>query len=220
MPKELVNWCMGQPHDVLSVRHVQHQKFGLKYLQPPIQPSEATAFIQLVRPMLARRIGKMQAGIFSTMRETIDARMGLDDASWREVNLFETLHPIVFKSICRAMYGLPLCENDDFLDAFESFNTGIGAGAVLLGQYLPSFITPVIGLLFSMVVGVYRTRVLKFILPVAEERSKNIKLENTDPSSDDDCSEDIMTWAITNSSDTAPSTIANNFLSLVSSTFQ
>lgn len=130
------------------------------------------------------------------MGETIDARMGLDEASWREVNLYEITHPVVFQSICRALVGAPLCDDDEFLDAFHTFSTGVGAGAVIIGQYLPSLITPLIGFLFSIPVSVYR---------------KSVEI-----SSASGPQEHLMKRALTAFSDAPPLPIANDLLTMVS----
>lgn len=219
MPKEQIHWLMNQSPNVLSTLKVQLKKFGMKYLEPPKPHGKESPFVQSVHPVLSNKIGKMQAGIFNTMRETIDERMGLDEVSWREVNLFEIMHPVVFKSICCAMFGAPLCENDNFLDCFHTFSSGVGAGAVIIGQYLPSLLAPLTGFLFAIPVRVYRNKVLKFILPVAEERRKNINLGSTDPLFVDDGSKDLMTRALTTFSDAPPLLIANDLLTMVSSNF-
>lgn len=218
LPQEQLHWFMSQSSNVLSVREVQDKKFGLKYLRPTKSRGEESAFIEVLRPVFSRKIGKMQAGMFNTMRNTLDARMGLDETTWREVNLFETMHLAVFQSVCRALVGAPLCENDKFFESFRAFNSGIGTGAVIIGQYLPSFMTFLIGSFFSIFVGVYRTRVLRFIVPVAKERRRNTKLESSDPLFVDDWSEDLLTRALTTFGDATPQTIANDILTLVSLT--
>ena len=223
VPKELVNWLTHEPPDVLSNREVQTKKFGLKYWRSSEDRGNKqhyeSAFVNAMRVVLSRKIGKMQAEIFGTMRETIDARMGLDETSWREVNLFATMQAVVFKSVCCALFGSPLCNNEDFLDAFLAFNTGVGFGAILLGQYLPSLICLLVGHLYSIPVNVYRARVLRFILPVAEERKKRTKLDKDDPQLLDDWSTDLLTRGLTLFSEESHLTIANDLLSLVSSNY-
>ena len=222
VPKELVNWLTHEPPSVLSNREVQYKKFGLKYLRTVDridQQQHESAFVNAMRVVLSRKIGKMQAEIFNTMRETIEARMELDEPSWREVNLFATMQPVVFKSICCALFGAPLCNNDDFLNAFQAFNTGVGLGAIFLGQYLPSLICPLVGWLYSIPVSVYRTRVLRFIVPVAEECKKRTKMNKADPPLADDCSTDLLARGLTIFSEETPLNISNDLLSLVSSNY-
>lgn len=76
VPKEQIHWLMNQPPDVLSTLKVQVQKFGMKYLEPPKPEGKESPFVPVVHPVLGSNVGKMQAGIFNTMRETFDARMG------------------------------------------------------------------------------------------------------------------------------------------------
>ncbi|MCJ1423252.1 hypothetical protein MMC29_001134 [Sticta canariensis] len=218
VPKELVNWLTHESPNVFSARPVQYKKFGLKYWRTSDRINSQqyeSAFVNTIRVLLSRKIGKMQAEIFDTMRETIDARMGLDETSWREVNLFATLQPVIFKSIGCAVFGAPLCKNDDFLNAFQAFNTGLGAGAILLGQCLPSFICPLVGYLYSIPVSVYRTRVLRFIVPVVEERKKRTRLDKADPQLADDWSTDLMTQGLTTFSEETTLAISNDLLALM-----
>lgn len=142
--------------------------------------------------------------------------MGQDDISWRKVCLFQSMNNIVFKTTNSVLVGSPLCHNQKYLDSIGSFSTWLGISAVIIGQYVPRFTTFLFGNLASLVVYVYRSKCLKFLLPVIKERMKNIKMERSDSSVVYVETEDFITWTTIALPKASPTQVADLILFLVS----
>ena len=202
------------PDSMLSARAVHDEKLAVKYLMNPIKPEHAQAISIAVRQDLTRNLGKTQPAIFETMRQSLDAAWSRDATSWSEVTLFETLQDVIFRATNCILVGSPLCHEEKYLDSLFRFTTWLGAGAVIVGQYAPWFMTPILGYVASIPVNIYRRKSMKFLLPVVKERMQSIRAAEKDMPSNE--SLDLITWTILASKDSTPDEVAELILFLVS----
>lgn len=205
---------MDQPEEVLSERAVQNEKFCIGYLTPTIDHHHDSSILTAVRRELTQNMGKTQADVFTTMRDTIDTNLGLD-ASWHEINLYQSMQEVVFKSTNRILVGAPLCDDAQYQGAISKFSVWLGALAIIIGQYMPWFLTPILGHLAFFPVNMYRKRAQRLLLPLCEERLKSMASATKHVS---DGPKDLITWVIQrlDGGPTTPTMIADNILSLVS----
>lgn len=216
LPKEHIRWLIEQPEDVLAHHAVVMERLALKYLVPQMDPTHIESMILAVKRKLGRNFDKTQVPLFNKLQESIDAAMGLDDISWRQVCVFQIMNTVVFKSTNSVLVGSPLCHNEKYWDSIGSFSTWLGASAVIIGQYVPRFTAPLVGNLASVAVYVYRRKCLKFLLPVIKERMEDIKRKSSDPSAVYEETEDLLTWIIMALPNASPAQVAHLILSLVS----
>ena len=222
VPKEHIGWLMDQPGDVLSGRKVQEEKFAFKYIVPTFDLHSDLGLINVIRRDLTRNLGRTQADIFEEMRRSIDATMGLEDASWREVSLFPIMQEIVFRSTLRVLVGLPLCRDEKYLRFLSSFAVWLGFGAVVVGQLVPWFLSPLLGLLVTIPVHISKARSLRHLTPIVSQRMENIKRMRADSSFVYDEPKDVITWYVMNVLDgestrqSNPETVAEKLLFVVS----
>lgn len=216
LPKEHIRWLIDQPEDLLADHAVTMERLALKYLTPKMDPTHIESMIRTVKRELGRNFGNTQAALFNKLRESIDATIGLDESSWRQVCLFQIMNTVVFQSSNAILVGSPLCHNEKYLGSIGSFSTWLGMSAVIIGQYVPWFTAPLFGTLASVAVNLYRRRCLKFLLPVVKERMEKIKRKRSDPSFIYDETKDVMTWLIIALPNASPTQVADQILFLVS----
>ena len=80
-----------QPESVLSARLPQVGRFAIDYLSPGLDFNHGLFMMDVVRKDLTRNLGRLQGDVFNDLRESIDELMGLDNDSWHEICLFETM---------------------------------------------------------------------------------------------------------------------------------
>lgn len=216
LPKEHIRWLIKQPEDVLADHAVTKERLALKYLVPQMDPTHVEFMIRTVKRELGRNFENTQAALSNKLRESVDATMGLDESSWRQVCLFQIMNTVVFQSSNAILVGSPLCHNEKYLGSIGSFSTWLGMSAVIIGQYLPWFTAPLFGNLASVAVNVYRRRCLKFLLPVVKERMEKFKRKRSDPSLIYDENKDLMTWIIIDLPTASPAQVADQIIFLVS----
>ena len=225
VPQEHLRWLIEQPEDVLAARPPQVGRFAIPYLAPTLDFNHDGFMIDVVRKDLTRNLGKLQLDIFHDLRESVDDLLGLDNESWRETCIFETLQKIIFKSTNRAFVGLPLCQNEGFLQSSAAFAQWLGVGTIIVGQLMPSIFKPVFGYLLAVPIYIAQRRSFRSLVPVFKERLKNIRHQRTDSSFIFDEPRDMISWMATAAIDSQdskasrPEALAERLLFFVSPSF-
>lgn len=168
-----------------------------------------------IRRDLTRNLGRTQKVSFDTIRALVDQLMGLNHDTYIQVNLDDVIGPVVSGVSNRMLVGDVLYHTKGFRKSLASFGNILGLGSLLIGQFAPFFVRPVVGFVAGVVVRVYRRRALKFMVPAARERINNIKRKKEDPGWEYEAPLDIMQWVILACPDGSAEEIAAVILSLV-----
>lgn len=212
-----MRWLVSQADGIFSQREVLNTKFAVKYLNPPI-PIEISGQVALaLRRDLTRNLGRTQKTVFDTMRLYLDAIIELDDSSWHEVDLVKILQPAIASATNCILVGQVLCANEIFLESFGSFSDYLGLAAVVIGQYVPYFLSAPFGYLASIGVRLYRRKALKYLIPEVQARMDAIELAKTDPAFDYKPPADVIQWSVMTCENATAQSVSDAILSLVSS---
>ena len=214
-----------QPETVLSARLPQVGRFAIDYLAPGLDVNHDLFMIDIARKDLTRNLGRLQPSIYHDIRESIDELMGIDTDCWREVCLWDTMQKTIFKSTNRVFVGLPLCQDEGYLRSSAAFANWLGAGAIIVGQYMPSVFKPWFGYLAAIPIYIQKTKSFGYLLPMFKERMENIRRKRTDPSFEFGEPNDMITWMATavidnpSTSHSKPEALAERILFMVSGDF-
>lgn len=207
---------MDQPEEVLDSHKLIYSKFALKYLIPPIRPVLLEGLVIAIRRDVTRNLGRTQKGSFDTIRELTDRHMGLQQ-SWHEVDLPVVVHDVIAGVSYRMLVGNTLYHNEDFMKALYGFGNLLGIGSLLIGQFTPFFMAPLVGLPASFLVYLYRRKALKYLIPEIQQRMDLIQQEKADQDFSYEPPLDIVHWSIMLCPDGTAAEMAELILSLVSS---
>lgn len=176
LPKENAHWLAGQPEHILSSRNVTDVKFAVKYLAAPIPKDVVEGMISAVRRDLTRNLGRTQKTSYDVIRAHTDQLMGgpnnnPDDGDnpYTEVNLFDVIESIISAVSNQMLVGNKLFYNEAFMGSLASFGHAYGLASLVIGQFLPFLVRPLIGFLAGLVVKVFRWRALKFLIPAVQD---------------------------------------------------
>lgn len=178
-----------------------------------------------LRRDLTRNLGRTQKASFDTIRAHVDQLMGVldknrddgDNGTYTQLNLFDTIGSIVTAISNKMLVGDELFRNKAFMQSLNSFGNTMGLASLLIGQLLPFFLRPVVGLIAGWAVEMYRRRTSKFLVPVAQRRIDEIRRKKEDPGREYEAPLDIMQWIIVVCPDASADDISDIILSLVSS---
>ena len=172
------------------------KRLAFKWLIPTFDIHDDLILPDVIRRDLTRNLGRAQSDLFDEMRHVIDVTMGINNTSWREINLAHAMRTIVFRSINRILLGPSLCRNQEYQESAQSFSTWLGASAIVIGQLTPWFLGPVLGYLTAIPIYIFRNRAFKFLVPEVKERMENIKRKSVDPTHVYHEPKDLITWYI------------------------
>ena len=181
LPKENAHWLAGQPENILSSRKVTNVKFAAKYLSSPSPEDVEVGMISAVRRDLTRNLGRTQKISYEVIRDHTDQLMGASntnsddgDSPYTEVNLFDAIESIVSAVSNQMLVGDKLFHSKAFMGSLALFGLAHGLATLVVGQFLPFLVRPVIGFLTGLVVKAFRRRALKFLIPATQERIDEI----------------------------------------------
>ena len=214
-----------QPETVLSARLPQVGRFAIEYLAPGLDFNHDLFMMDVVRKDLTRNLGRLQPSIYHDIRESIDELMGIETDCWREVCLWDTMQKTIFKSTSRVFVGLPLCQDGGYIRSSAAFAKWLGAGAIIVGQYMPSVFKPWFGYFTAIHIYMQKTKSFGCLLPIFKESMENIRRKRTDPNFEFGEPNDMITWMATavidnpSTSHSKPEALAERILFLVSGDF-
>ena len=213
------------PETVLSARLPQVGRFAVNYLAPGIDVDHDLFMMDAVRKDLTRNLGRIQPSIYQDISESIDELWGIDTDNWHEICLWETMQKMVFRSTNRVLVGLPLCQDEGYLRSSTAFANWLGAGAVVVGQYMPSVLKPFFGYLTAIPIYIEKKKSFGYLAPVFKERMENIRRKRADPNFKFDEPKDLITWMSTavidnpTTTHSKPEVLAQHLLFFVSADF-
>ena len=185
-------------------------KFAIKYLVAPITHAQADAVALSIRQDLTRNLGRSQAPVFDALRSSIDRTWGFDETTWNEISLYETMQDCVHRAVNCILVGSPLCYEGKYLDSISRFSAWVGVGSVVIGQYTPWFLAPILGKLVSIPVSIYRWKSMQYLQPEIEDRMRYIEKDKSSIEP-----KDLISWIILNSRDSTAVEIGDMILGLV-----
>ena len=219
LPKENARWLASQPEHILSSRNVTDIKFAIKYLTTQMPEDVDEGMILAVRRDLTRNLGRTQKISYEVIRDHTDNLMGaannnLDDGDnpYTEVNLFDVIESIIGAVSNQMLVGDKLFYNEAFMRSLASFGHVYGLASLVIGQFLPFLIRPVIGFLAGLVVKVFRRRAMKFLIPAAQERIDEIRKKRENPGRESEAPLDILQWVTLACLDAGPEKIAGLYV--------
>ena len=223
LPQEHISWLIRQPDSTLSQWAVRKERNAITYLAISDNYKDTMHLIdKIINPYLQRKLNRIQANVFDEIRASVDDTMGLDEDSWHEVNLHETLQTIIDRTGSRAFFGLPLCRNKDYLFYVRRFVLCMGAGTLIVGQLPKWFFRPFAASLINIPLRHYKAKALKYLVPLVTKRVRDFEqrasVESEDYESEDFATQTIKVLASSKDGtfNKAPEYLAEQFLSVVS----
>ena len=196
IPPEHLGWFVEQPESIVAARGAQVGRFALPYLVPTLNFHHDMYMAETLRKELTRNLPKVQPDVFHDMRESVEATLGTDYDSWKEMPLFDTMSVVVFKSISRVLLGQPLCHNNQFLESLGAYAKSLGFAAVIVGQLTPQVLKPVLGYALAIPIFVTQRMAFRYLVPEIKHRMATYKRKKAEPGFSEEEPKDMLMWSV------------------------
>ena len=171
LPQEHISWLIRQSDSVLSQSQVRKERNALAYLHMDVNYRATIALIdKIINPCLQRKLNRVQGNVFDEIRASVDDTFGLDENSWHELKLHESLQTIINRTGTRAFFGLPVCRDHDYLYNLRRFILAMGAGTLIVGQLPLWLVRPLVASVINIPLRYYKAKALKTLLPIFAQR--------------------------------------------------
>lgn len=169
LPNSSMRWALSQPDEVLSgveatadFSHIYH---ALGTDAPITDPWQG----MLVKKDMNQVLEAIATALDDELGVAFDHYFGTDTARWREVDLAPTVRRIIAQGASRFTVGLPLCRDQDFLDAcLGAVDAFVAHPAV--SSFVPALLLPALGRISGLQVGLPIRRMRTLLRPLFQER--------------------------------------------------
>ncbi|KAK0516828.1 hypothetical protein JMJ35_001431 [Cladonia borealis] len=176
LPQEHISWLIRQSDGLLSQSQVRKERNAIAYLSMGVDYKATMALIdKIINPCLQRKLNRVQANVFDEIRVSVDDTFGLDETTWHELRLHESLQTIINRTGTRAFFGLPLCRNHNYLHSLKRFILSMGAGTLIIGQLPLWLLRSLAASVINIPLRYYKAKVLKMLLPIFAERIQQVQ---------------------------------------------
>lgn len=165
LPQEHVKWINQQSAEVLSLWTVRDMRNALGYMNITVDHKSTINFTEkVIGRCLTRNLDAIQTDVYAEIRTSVDDLFGLDTDSWRELNGHETMNKIADRTGIRAMFGLALCRDQNYMHNLARLNKLMGMATILVGR-LPPVVRNIAGNLVSLPIRYYKAKVMRTLEP-------------------------------------------------------
>lgn len=196
LPQEHISWLIRQSDGVMSQGQVRRERNALAYLHMDVDYKATMALIdKIINPCLQRKLNRVQGNVFDEIRASVNDTFGLDENSWHELKLHESLQTIINRTGTRAFFGLPVCRDHHYLYNLKHFILAMGAGTLIVGQLPLWLVRPLAASVINIPLRHYKVKALKALLPIFAERIQSFERHEAGHNLEDE-PEDFATQTI------------------------
>jgi len=191
-----MKWLLEQPDYVLSQNEVNREFLHADrtMLHPRIIHDNVHG--RVIKGEMTKGLDDFADGIVEEIEQALSLNWGTDTSHWKTIRVYDTLLDVIARISNRALVGVPLCRNAEYLQASKSFNRSVvmTAGALNL---LPHFLQPILSRGILAYDRMLYRRMVKHIAPVIESRRPQFKVNYEKKKPDYSQHHDYVQWAMT-----------------------
>lgn len=147
----------------------------------------------VIHRSLARRISPLIMDIWDEVTHSLDETWGVSTTEWRDIPVVGNMMTVIARVSNRMFVGLPLCRNPVYLKANSSFSKDVIVGMTLL-SFVPQFLKPIFGPLFTLPNRYHWSQTAKFTKPLIEQRKADMERAARDPTFKWEEPNDYISW--------------------------
>ncbi|EJD52147.1 cytochrome P450 [Auricularia subglabra TFB-10046 SS5] len=169
LPPSQLGWFVAQPDSELSASaaHFDGLHGTYSFLTPDLLADPYHEHV--VHRALARHLPALVPEIEDEVMHAVDDVLGLDDAQWRSVNLWDALQAVVARLSNRMFVGAPLCREERYLAANAGFADAVIRNMIVL-TFVPRALRPLFGPLLGLSNSLHFARAARYTLPLITAR--------------------------------------------------
>lgn len=172
----------------------------------------------VIHKYIVRKDAKLLSGMWDEIGKAIDEVWGTSP-EWHDVRVLATSSELILRVVNRALVGLPLCRNRDYLSHTDAFTTNVLL-CTFATQLAPRFLRDLVGYAVGAPNHWHYRRCARWTLPIICERLDMFGRIDNGSLSADTLPEDYITWHIAlaraegRTHELAPEFIARSLLAL------
>ncbi|KAK8016790.1 cytochrome P450 [Apiospora rasikravindrae] len=194
LPPDKLGWLLEQPDHVASAADFHYEILAGRYAWTDSRINQILFHEHVIHKSITRKDAKLLGGMWDEIRTGVDELWG-KSTDWRDVRVLDSSSELILRVVNRALVGLPLCRNRDYLSHVDSFTTNVLL-CTFATQLTPSFLRDIVGYVVGAPNHWHYRRAARWTLPVIRERLDMFRQVDEGSLAADDLPEDYITWHI------------------------
>ncbi|KAK8075384.1 hypothetical protein PG997_010047 [Apiospora hydei] len=195
LPPDKLGWLLEQPDHVASAADFHYEILAGRYAWTDSRINQILFHEHVIHRSITRKDAKLLGGMWDEIRTGVDELWGKSTDEWRDVRVLDSSSELILRVVNRALVGLPLCRNRDYLSHVDSFTTNVLL-CTFATQLTPSFLRHIVGYVVGAPNHWHYRRAARWTLPVIRERVDMFRQVDEGSLAVDDLPEDYITWHI------------------------
>lgn len=196
LPPEKLSWLLDQPDHVASAADFHYEILAGRYAWTDGAINRILFHEHVIHKYIVRRDAKLLAGMWDEIGHAVDEAWGASpDGAWRDVRVLAASSELILRVVNRALVGLPLCRNRDYLAHVDAFTTNVLL-CTFATQLAPRPLRHAVGYAVGAPNHWHYRRCARWTLPVIRERLDMFRQVDAGALSADALPEDYVTWHI------------------------
>ncbi|KAK6851853.1 hypothetical protein PG995_011978 [Apiospora arundinis] len=194
LPPDKLSWLLEQPDHVASAADFHYEILAGRYAWTDGGLNRDPFHEHVIHKYIVRKDAKLLAGMWDEIGVAVDELWGVSE-DWRDVRVLDTAEELILRVVNRALVGLPLCRNKDYLSHTNSFTTNVLL-CTFATQLAPCFLRDAVGYAVGAPNYWHYRRCARWTLPVIRERLAMFAHIDEGSLATDALPEDYITWHI------------------------
>ncbi len=194
LPMSQLRWLLDQPDHILSQAEVNREFLHADWtmLHPNIVRDSVHG--PVIRREMTKGLDSYADEVVDEIRDSLKTFWG-DKRQWHEVAVYDTMLNVISRISNRALVGLPLCRDEEYIRSSSTFARFVVITASLL-NLLPSVLRPVLGPLITAYDMYHYRRMTEHIFPVIKARMAAFQPGHDYKKPDYSIHNDYIHWAL------------------------
>ncbi|KAI4867249.1 cytochrome P450 [Hypoxylon rubiginosum] len=184
LPARELQWLVDQPDADVDLHEQVLDSLQLDFTVTDPRLVHDPVHQKLISTVLTRETGNLVPALLDEIRFSVDELWGADDSDadegFREICAYDAMRRIIGQVTNRVFVGLPLCRNQDLLDAGLAYAQDVPVGSTIL-RFTPAPLRPLLAPLVTLPNRIHTRRFYGILRPEVERRLAAFAARRADP---------------------------------------
>ncbi|XDG02228.1 hypothetical protein ABKA04_001843 [Annulohypoxylon sp. FPYF3050] len=197
LPASQLQWLVDQPDSALNLHEqvLDSLQLDLTVMDPRLIHNPIHQ--KLISTILTRETGNLVPALLDETQFSVDHFWGTDTENWTELCAYDVMRHIIGQVTNRVFVGLPLCRNQDLLDAGIAYAQDVPMSSTAL-RFMWKPLRPLAALFITIPNRIHTSKFYSIIRPEVERRLRDYDARRADPETKaaDKEPNDFLQWSV------------------------
>ncbi|KAI2470863.1 cytochrome P450 [Annulohypoxylon bovei var. microspora] len=197
LPASQLQWLVDQPDAELNLHEQVLDSLQLDFTVMDPRLIHNPIHHKLISAVLTRETGNLVPTLLDETQFSIDHLWGTDTENWSELCVYDVMRRVIGQVTNRVFVGLPLCRNQELLDAGLAYAQDVPMSSTAL-RFMWEPLRPLAALFMTLPNRIHTNKFYSIVRPEIERRLRDYDARRADPETKaaDKEPNDFLQWSV------------------------